>query len=276
MIWLPFRRAFHNPVFRGGVEEFTRNPLRWTYGVNYLIILSIVLFITWPKEGFLNLRDLPFTYIPLGVAMLGILAYINFSQGSRKVLGTGYISLHDWLTLAPVKAGTFLRGYLATGFLECLFFWGLSLPLIVLAASVSGESLAHLGAGVLIILICVGSYRVIAVALLMCFERDEFLLYLLARLCCVFFIVVSGFVLPVCNPVLAFVDVSIWHDPKRLAGMSLLDLTLPGWLVTVGLHLLLGGLFFIIASMRVHWIQRRAARLVATEEEAEGGGASQS
>jgi hypothetical protein len=273
MFWLPFRRALRNPVFRGGLEEFTRNPVRWSHGVNYLILLAIVLFIAWPKEGFLKLRDLPFTYVPLGVSVLGMLAYINFSQGSRKLLGSEYISLRDWLSLAPLQGGVFLRGYLATGFLECVFFWGLSLPLLVLAAGVSGESLAHLGVGALLILICVGSYRVIAVALLLCCERDEFLLYLMARLLCVFFIVVSGFVLPVCNPVLAFVDSSIWHDPKRLAGVSFLGLTLPGGMVTGGLHLLLGGLFFIIASVRVRWIQHRATRFFDTQKEGVGGGA---
>jgi hypothetical protein len=271
MLWLPFRRAWRNPVFRGGVEEFARNPVRWSYGINYLILVSIVLFIAWPKEGFLHLRDLPFTYVPVGVSILGILAYINFSQGSRKLLGSEFINLRDWLGLAPLPAGTFLRGYLAIGFLECLFFWCLSLPLLVLAASVSGESGFHLGVGAVIILLCAASYRSIAVALFVCFERDEFLLYLLARVLCVFFIVVSGFVLPLCNPVLAFIDASIWHDPKRLASVSVLDLTLPGWIVTGGLHLLLGGLFFIIASMRVRWMQQRATRFFGTQEETAGG-----
>jgi hypothetical protein len=48
---------------------------------------------------------------------------------------------------------------------------------------------------------------------------------------------------------------------------------LPGWMVTGGLHLLLGGLFFIIASMRVRWIQHRATRFFGTQEETAGGGA---
>ena len=106
MRWFPFRRAWRNPVFRGGLEEFARNPVRWSHGVNYLMLLAIVIFIAWPKEGFLNLRDLPFTYVPLGVSVLAILAYINFSQGSRKLLGSEYISLQDWLSLAPLQGGT--------------------------------------------------------------------------------------------------------------------------------------------------------------------------
>ena len=43
-----------------------------------------------------------------------------------------------------MPAGTFLRGYWLQ-FLDLLLFWGLSLPLLVLAASVAGESLVHLG-----------------------------------------------------------------------------------------------------------------------------------
>ena len=32
----------------------------------------------------------------------------------------------------------------------------------------------------------------------------------------------------------------------------------PGWVLTIGVHLLLGGLFFIIATIRIRWIRRRA------------------
>jgi hypothetical protein len=261
MLWLPFRRAFSNPIFRGGLEEFGQQSTRWSYGINYLIVLSVVLFITWPKEGFLSLRDLPFTYLALGGSSIIILAYLSLSQGSRKLLGSRYLSLHDWLTLAPIQAGAFLRGYLAVGLLDCGFFWGLSLPLLVLAAGVAGESLAHFGAGMLIILVCISSYRIMGVALLTWLEREEFLLYILVRLLYVFFILVSGFVVPLCNPVLAFADASIW--PRHLGTLSLPGLPLHGWVATVVLHLLLGGLFFIIASTRVYWVRRRATRPVA-------------
>src|SRR5207244_2788181 len=156
-----------------------------------------------------------------------------------------YVSLHDWLALAPVPAGTFLRGYLAASCLELGWFWGLSLPLLMLAAQVSGEPLLHLGAGMLIILVCAGSYRMIGVTLLTCFERDEFLLYILVRLLYVFFILGSGFVVPLYNPVLAFADASLWPQ-HRLGSVALPGLTLRGWVATVVLHLLLGGGGFII------------------------------
>jgi hypothetical protein len=125
MLWIPFRRAFRNVIFRGGVEEFVTNTARWSHGINYLIILSIVLFITWPKEAFLNLRDPPLPYVATGGIALVMLAYINISQGSRKLLGEQYMSLREWLSLAPLKAATFVRGYVAAGFLECGFFLGL-------------------------------------------------------------------------------------------------------------------------------------------------------
>ena len=258
MMWYPFRRAFHNPIFRGTLEVFSRDSTRWSHGLNYLIILSIILFITWPKEAFLRLRDLPFTYNALSGAAMIMLAYIALSQGSRQILGTAFVSLHDWLTLAPVPAGVFLRGYLAGGLLETTFYWGLSLPLLAIAASVSGESLGHLLAGASVMLISLGCYRTVAVALLMCLVRDEFVLYLLVRVLFVFFILGSGFVWPVFNPILAFVDASIWHSPKYLPTVDVLGLSTPGWTATIGLHLLLGWAFFIIASVRVRRIQQRS------------------
>ena len=52
-----------------------------SYSLNYVATLSAVLLITWPKEGFLNLRDLPFTYNALGGTTLIILAYLSVSRG---------------------------------------------------------------------------------------------------------------------------------------------------------------------------------------------------
>jgi hypothetical protein len=158
---------------------------------------------------------------------------------------------------------------LAASCLELLLFWGLSFPLLILAAHVSGEPLLHLGIGLLIILVCAGSYRIVGITLLTCFERDEFLLYILVRLLYVFFILGSGFVAPLYNPVLAFADASLW--PHRLGSVTLLGLTLHGWVVTVVLHLLLGGGSFIIALARVHWVQRRGAAR-ETREEGRGHG----
>lgn len=264
MIWIPFRRAWHNPIFRGGLEAFAQQPTHRSHSLNYVATLSMVLLITWPKEGFLNLRDLPFTYNALGGTTLIILAYLSVSQAAHKFLGSRYLSLHDWLILAPVPAGRFLRGYLAASFLEPLLFWGLSLPLLVLAARVSGEPPEHLAAGMMIILVCVGSYRIVGVTLLTFFERDEFLLYILVRVLYVFFILGSGFVVPLFNPVLAFADASIW--PHRLGTLELPGLTLHSWVVTVVLHLLLGGVFFIIALLRVSWVQRRGVGLQTSEE----------
>lgn len=261
---IPFRRAWRNPIFRGGLAAFAQQPTHRSYSLNYVATLATVLLITWPKEGFLNLRDLPFTYNALGGTTLIILAYLNVSQGATTSLGSRYVSLHDWLALAPVPAGTFLRGYLAASCLELWLFWGLSLPLLMLAAHVSGEPLLHLGAGMLIILVCAGSYRMVGVTLLTCFERDEFLLYILVRLLYVFFILGSGFVVPLCNPVLAFADASLW--PHRLGSVALPGLTLRGWVATVVFHLLLGGGSFIIALLRVHWVQRHGAGREAREE----------
>jgi hypothetical protein len=264
MVWMPFRRAWHNPIFHGGLVAFAQQPTYRSYSLNYIAALATVLLITWPKEGFVNLRDLPFTYNALGGTTLIILAYLNVSQGATRSLGSRYLSLHDWLVLAPVPAGRFLRGYVAASCLELLLFWGLSLPLLILAAHVSGEPLLHLGIGMLIILVCAGSYRIVGITLLTCFERDEFLLYILVRLLYVFFILGSGFVAPLYNPVLAFADASLW--PHRLGSVTLLGLVLHGWVMTVVLHLLLGGGSFIIALARGHWVQRRGAARETGEE----------
>ena len=267
MIPIPGRKALRNPIFRGALDAMTQRSTGWTHGLNYAAALSLALFITWPKEGFLSLRDLPFTYNAMGGTATIILAYLNFTQGARNLLGAQGATLRDWLAFTPLPVGAFLRGYLAAGGVEMLFFWGLSWPLMLLAAGVSGESLAHLGAGMLVLLACLAAYRVIGVTLLIWFERDDFVLYILVRVVYLWFILVSGFAWPLANPVLAFIDTSIW--PPRLPTVSLwlagFEHTAPGWVATVALHLILGGLFSIIAAFRTRWLQRRLAFRDGTE-----------
>ncbi len=263
-LWRPCRRAWHNPIFQGGLVAFAQQPTHRSYSLNYVATLSAVLLITWPKEALVNVRDLPFTYNALGTVILMILAYLNVAQGATRLLGSQYVRLHEWLALAPVSAGTFLRGYVAASSLELALFWGLSVPLVLCAAQVSGEPWQHWSAGLLIILVCTGSYRLVGITLLFCCEREEFLLYILVRLLYVGFILGSGFVVPLYNPVLAFADASLW--PPRLASLPLPGLILRGWVATVVLHGLLAAGSVIIAWQRIRWIQRRAARHEAREE----------
>lgn len=237
MLWLPFRTAFNNPIFRAGLQQLTGSSMLLTYSINYLIALSVLLILTWPKDNFLRFTDVPVTYMALGSLVLIILAYLNLSWGGRKSLGSEHICLHDWLKFGPVPKGTFLRGYLAAGLLDTIFFWGLSLPLLTVAARVTGASLSDLAAGLLVILTCLGSYRTVGIALLTIFEQHEFFLYLLLRMIYLFFILVSGFVVPWLNPILAFVDTTGWSG--QLGSITLPGLTLPGWVGTVGLHLLI-------------------------------------
>ena len=112
MIPIPGRKALRNPIFRGALDAMTRQSTRWTHGLNYAAVLALALFITWPKEGFLSLRDLPFTYNAMGGTATIILAYLNFTQGARNLLGGQSTSLRDWLAFTPQPVGAFLRGSL--------------------------------------------------------------------------------------------------------------------------------------------------------------------
>lgn len=264
MRWHPFRRAWANPIFQGGLASFRQENTHRSHGLNYLIILSAVLFITWPKDNFLSLRDLPFAYNALGGSVLIVLSYLSIHYGSRKACIAEQLPLHDWLALAPLKAGEFLRGYVAAAGLDLMFFWALMLPLLVLAAGVAGESLSHLGAGLLVILVCTGTYRMLGIAILAWLEHSEFVLYILVRLCYVFFILISGFLVPILNPILAFSGTSIWRQP--VAPVQLYGVTLQAWVITVAIHLLLAGVFFIIALVRWCLIQRRTVLSPSSKE----------
>ena len=272
MIPIPGRKALRNPIFRGALETMTRQGTRWTHALNYAAVLSLALFITWPKEGFLSLRDLPFTYNAMGGTATIILAYLSFTQGARHLMAGREVSLRDWLAFTPLPAGALLRGYLAASAVETLFFWGLTWPPMVLAAGVSGESFAHLATGMVVLLACLAAYRMIGVTLLIWFERDDIVLYILVRVVYLWFILLSGFVWPHANPVLAFIDTSIW--PRRLSTVSIVlsdaEFTLPGWAATVALHLILGGLFSIIAALRTRRLQRLALRGASEGDEDDG------
>src|SRR4029453_12891204 len=123
MAWIPCRRAWRNPIFHGGLAAFAQQPMYRSYSLNYLAALATVLLITWPKEGFVNLRDLPFTYNALGGTTLIILAYLNVSQGATRSLGSRYLSLHDWLVVAQGPAGGVLGGVFAGRLLRLFVVW---------------------------------------------------------------------------------------------------------------------------------------------------------
>src|SRR3989442_12158649 len=116
--------------------------------------------------------------------------------------------------------------------------------MLTLAAYASGEPRLHVGAGMLIIFVCAGSYRMLGVTLLTCFERDEFLLYILVRLLYVFFILGSGFVVPLFIPVLAFDDASLW--PHSLGCVALSGVTLRAWGGMAVVRLLIACVVFVI------------------------------
>ena len=157
---------------RAGRHDAPRHSL--DARADYAAVLSLALFITWPKEGFLSLRDLPFTYKRHGRHGDDHPSLPQLHPGARNLLGAQDVTLRDWLAFTPLPVGVCLRGYLAAGSVETLFFWGLSWPLMLLAGGVSGESLAHLGTGMLVLLSCLTAYRVIGVTLLIWFERDDF------------------------------------------------------------------------------------------------------
>lgn len=257
-------RAWHNPVFQGGMAAFAQQSSRWSHGINYLAVLGLVLFITWPKEGFLNLRDLPFTYNALGGTALIILTYLSLAQGTRNILPTQDLRLVEWLAFTPIAATTFLRGYVTISMMDILFFWLLSWPLMLLACGISGESLTHLGIGMGCMLVWLGCYRLLGIALLLWLERDEFLLYIVVRLFYLAIILVSGFVAPFLNPVLSFTDTTIW--PRAQGDLVISSIIVEGWQLALLSHLLLGWLFFIIALLRVRRIQRYTVSSPSTTE----------
>jgi hypothetical protein len=113
-----------------------------------LVLPAAVLIAWWPKTGLeqlLEARHGPETLTAVVIALGIAMAYLALRCGAEEIMLPGQHGLRDWALATPLKLGRILRGYLAGQLLFSLHFVLLSLPILVMAFTVSGGEWGALG-----------------------------------------------------------------------------------------------------------------------------------
>jgi hypothetical protein len=137
-----------NPLVIEVVAGLGRRSFAELHTFGLVALLASVLIVWWPKTGLehvLESQQVPDTLmavvITLGIAM----AYLALRTGAEEIMLPGQHGLRDWALATPLKPGRILRGYLLGHVLCSLHFLALSLPLLLVAFTISGGDWAALG-----------------------------------------------------------------------------------------------------------------------------------
>lgn len=203
--------GFKNPVLQEGLAAyFTGRKMVGIY-FNYLLILSAVLFIWWPKSeyfDYLRSGGSPQTYSVVAIAALVSISYLSFRFGADEIKDKDHHHLSDWLVLTPLSTWRILWGRLLLFVLHTAFLVLLSAPFIVAPGTISGISPMEMSWGFLIMFLSAATYRTIGFFCLLSLGDREFFLHSLLRVIFAFFILAIIFLLPPASPILSLVSVS--------------------------------------------------------------------
>lgn len=137
-----------NPLVTEVLVGLTRQGKAQLDCLGLLLLQAAVLLLWWPKNGLLQAlksQDGPHALAAVVIAMGIGMAYFALRAGAEEVLLPGQHGLRDWALGTPLGLGRVLRGYVLGQLLHSLHQLALSLPLLVMAFTVSGGEWAALG-----------------------------------------------------------------------------------------------------------------------------------
>ena len=193
----------HNPLFE---EQFrlhfqSRTVLRLLR--TYVVLLAIMLIISWPGNPlshYLKFDTKPgtFQFIFLMLFLFGfILTILPVSTQDQ-----GIYSLTEWITYTPIGIAPAYLGRFLFSLFYVVFLLLLSLPLVVIGATVSGfPPVRVLSVCVVFIVFCM-FFRTLILALLLLMDRRPLLRAFCFGLALLFFLFLCIRVAPALHPVL--------------------------------------------------------------------------
>ncbi len=238
-----------NPILRDGISTYFLSKASVTAALHYLLALSTVLFVIWPKSQYLRIGSPPLTFSILAIVATLIMAYFSFSYGAAGPVQEPDQPLRAWLIEQHLPPRRAVSGLTLLAVIHTVFLLLLALPLLFAASHVSGVSAQGFGRALALILVCTLAYRWLGMLMLCLWDRQEFLRYVVARVAFVLFVIGSAFFLPPLNPLLGLISMSFGDELGQIV-------TIHGWLVpyadvALTIHLLILLAVYIMVSMLV-------------------------
>jgi hypothetical protein len=137
-----------NPLVVEVMSGLGRRGLAELHAFGLVALVAFVLIIWWPKTGLeqvLESQQVPDTLMAVVVALGIAMAYLALVTGAEEIMLPGQHGLRDWALATPLRPGRILRGYLLGQLLTSLHLLALSLPLLLVAFTISGGDWAALG-----------------------------------------------------------------------------------------------------------------------------------
>ncbi len=130
-----------NPLVMEVLYGLTRQGRAQLDYLGLLVVQAVVLFLWWPKNGVAQMLESqhgPDTLMAVIVAIGIATAYHSVRAGAEEFLLPGQRGLRDWALATPLSLGRVIRGYVSGQLVHSLHMLLLSMPLILIAFTVSG------------------------------------------------------------------------------------------------------------------------------------------
>jgi hypothetical protein len=239
-----------NSIIRYGVSNYFLAKAPLTTALHYLMALSSVLFVIWPKSQFLRVGSPPLTFSIEAIVATLIMAYLSFSYGASKFGDeTAQVSPQSLVGQGLARRGAVV-GLTVWTIGHTLFFVGLALPLLVAAAHVSGVSTENFGRALLLMVVCTLAYRWLGLLTLCVWETQDFMRYVAARAVFVVIVVGSAFLFPASNPLLGLISMSFGEELGQVVLLYGYELSYASVTLIIHLLLLLGAYIMVVKLLK--------------------------
>lgn len=202
--------VFHkNPLLVEGWQlYFSEVKILKIYQI-FLVALGFALLLFWPKRvlvDFLSFSTPPSTYHLMVVASFILCGYLSIRFGLQAYGRYQLHSLSSWLELTPLGPWTIVTGKAALSLVHSLFLCLLTVPFLYAAASPSGVPPSGVLRSVLVLFVCMASYRIIGLFLLTLIEDRTFLSSLIMWAIILTIGLLGLYLFPRANPVLGMLQ----------------------------------------------------------------------
>ncbi len=228
------------------------SPLMSSITYNYIWILGVILLISWPHKSlyqYIQSHNMPLTFMAVFAASMIMISYIQIRCGRGEVFVKDSYSkmMREGVRTFEEDNGFIIYG-LPQSIMHILFFVFLSLPMLILAASISGVGIEHLLMALFILFMSALVCRWFAFLIYLILGRWNFWGYLLPRIFFILIFFITAFYNDFANPVLLLNlffegEVSVLQDDMSKYPLFIM--------LSMGLSLILGiSLHFLIKHSR--------------------------
>ena len=130
-----------NPILDETLRGIVRGSQSHLDYLNYMLLQSLALLVWWPKSPLIQVlvtQNGPDTLLAVLLAVAVTVGYHQLRSGCEEVRLAGQNSLREWSIATPINLVRIAWGYLASVLAHVSLQLLLSLPLILIAYSVSG------------------------------------------------------------------------------------------------------------------------------------------